>query len=89
MNAKLIESKGDVWDDIIDDSAERESLRARSFLMMEITKHIKKNKLTEENAANQMGVNIQKVSDLLNGKIGELNENTLKEMSEKVRNLKN
>jgi len=85
MKERLIKSKGDVWDDIIDDQTERKSLRAKSHLMMKITQHIETYKLSEQNAADQMEVSVEEVNNVLQGKINKLDEETLSKMNEKIR----
>lgn len=49
--------------------AEAESLRIRSALMIELTKHIQRAGLTQKEAAEQLGVSQPRISDLTRGKI--------------------
>ena len=58
-----------VWDALEDDPAERESLKIKSRMMMEIRQHLKEHKLTQTQAAKMMHVTQPRISDLINGKI--------------------
>jgi predicted XRE-type DNA-binding protein len=58
-----------VWDALEDDAAERESLKIKSRMMMEIGQHLKEHKLTQTQAAKMMHVTQPRISDLINGKI--------------------
>ena len=49
--------------------AEADSLRIRSALMIELTKHIQRAGLTQKEAAEQLGVSQPRISDLTRGKI--------------------
>lgn len=65
----MTEKFASVWDAIEDDPAERESLKIKSRLMMDIESHIKKQGMTQRQAAKKMGVSQPRVSDLVRGKI--------------------
>lgn len=58
-----------VWDAIISDPAERESCKIKSLLMMNIERHIQEQGMTQQQAADKMGVTQPRVSDLVRGKI--------------------
>jgi predicted XRE-type DNA-binding protein len=58
-----------VWDALEDDPVERESLKVKSYLMFLVGQHIKENNLTQARAAELMGVNQPRVSNLIRGKI--------------------
>jgi len=58
-----------VWDALEDDQSERESVKLKSRLMVEIARHIKSMGITQAQAAKQMGVSQPRVSDLVNGKL--------------------
>lgn len=58
-----------VWDDLEDNSVERENLKIRSALMMAIDCYIKENNLTQTQAAEIFEVTQPRISDLLKAKI--------------------
>ena len=66
MNKKRFKS---VWDAIEDTPEQAENMRLRSDLMMALQKRIAQLKLTQEQAAELLGVTQPRVSDLMRGKI--------------------
>lgn len=58
-----------VWDAIEDKPEDAENMKLRSALMMALTRHIEKTKLTQAQAAKLFGVTQPRVSDLIRGKI--------------------
>ena len=64
-----IEVFENVWDTLEDDPAIRESLKLRSQLMIELERHIKREGLTQAQAAKLFGVTQLRVSNLMRGKI--------------------
>jgi predicted XRE-type DNA-binding protein len=66
-----MKSKGfaSVWDAIEDTPQAAASMKARSTLMMELSSYIKKQGLTQVQAAALLGVSQPRVSDLMRGKI--------------------
>ena len=58
-----------VWDAIEDTPQAAASMKARSTLMMELSSYIKKQGLTQAQAATLLGVTQPRVSDLMRGKI--------------------
>lgn len=58
-----------VWDALEDDQSEREGMKLKSRLMMDIAEHLKTLGMTQAEAAKKMGVSQPRVSDLVNGKI--------------------
>jgi predicted XRE-type DNA-binding protein len=58
-----------VWDALEDDPAERESLKIKSRMVIDIEQRIKSLGLTQAQAAKLMGVSQPRVSDVVNGKI--------------------
>jgi predicted XRE-type DNA-binding protein len=58
-----------VWDAIEDTPAEAESMKARAKLMNDLIAFIKKQELTQAEAAKRLGVTQPRVSDLMRGKI--------------------
>ena len=58
-----------VWAALEDDPSERESVKLKSRLMVEIARRIKSMGITQAQAAKTMGVSQPRVSDLVNGKI--------------------
>lgn len=64
-----IEEFGDVWDAIEDTPEEAENMRLRAELMRSIDGVIKKQSLTQVEAAKRFGVTQPRISDLVRGKI--------------------
>jgi predicted XRE-type DNA-binding protein len=64
--AKVYES---VWDAIETDPVEAENLKLRSSLMLSLTRHIKREGLTQAEAARLLGVTQPRISNLIHGKI--------------------
>lgn len=64
-----IERHASVWDAIGESPAEAENLRIRSELMTELAAYIRRNGLTQSQAARQFGVTQPRISDLTRGKI--------------------
>lgn len=65
----MSETFKNVWDALEDDPAERESLKIKSWMVIDIEQRIKSLGLTQAQAAKLMGVSQPKVSDVVNGKI--------------------
>ena len=62
-------SSGNVFKDLGFSSEQSANLLVRAELMLEIEKYIKRERLTQTEAAKQLGVTQPKISNLLNGKI--------------------
>lgn len=58
-----------VWDAIEDDPATRENLKLRSGLMVALTQHIRREGMTQGQAAKRLGVTEPRISNLMRGKI--------------------
>jgi predicted XRE-type DNA-binding protein len=58
-----------VWDAIETDPVEAENLKLRSSLMLALTRHIKREDLTQAQAARLLGVTQPRISNLIHGKI--------------------
>jgi predicted XRE-type DNA-binding protein len=58
-----------VWDALESDSAKAENLKLRSALMLALTRHIKREGLTQAEAAKAFGVTQPRISNLIHGKI--------------------
>ena len=58
-----------VWDAIVDDTSEVESIKIKSKIMMTIEQHIKEQGMTQQQAAEKMGVKQPRISDLVRGKM--------------------
>ena len=69
-----------VWDAIEDDPALTENLKLRSALMMALKNHIKRQSLSQAEAANLLGVTQPRISDLMRGKIDLFGLDTLVNM---------
>jgi len=65
----MSETFTNVWDALEDDPAERESLKIKSRLVIDIEQRIKALGLTQAQAAKLMGISQPRVSDVVNGKI--------------------
>lgn len=81
MNERMIDgvkveiSAGNVFADLGFDNAEE--LKIKSGLVIEITKAIRRLKLSQEEAANRMGLTQPKVSKLLRGEFDNISERKL------------
>jgi len=64
--ARVYES---VWDAIEPDPVKAENLKLRSALMLALTRHIKREGLTQAEAAGVFGVTQPRISNLIRGKI--------------------
>lgn len=69
-----------VWDAIEDDPAQAENLKLRSAMMMALTNHIKRQGLSQAEAAEVLGVTQPRISDLMRGKIDLFGLDTLVNM---------
>ncbi len=58
-----------VWDAIEPDPVEAENLKLRSSLMLALARHIKREGLTQAEAARMFGVTQPRISNLIHGKI--------------------
>jgi len=58
-----------VWDAVEETPEQAENMKVRSQLMMILTAHIEKNKITQAQAARVFGVTQPRISDLVRGKI--------------------
>jgi predicted XRE-type DNA-binding protein len=76
-----IETFDNVWDAIEDDPAIREDLKLRSQLMIEIERHIKREKWTQAETAKRLGVTQPRISNLMRGKINSFGLDTLIRMA--------
>jgi len=61
--------ESNIFEDLGFDKAEAENLKIRSELMMQVKRYIKKNELTQKEAALRLGVDQPKISKLMAGKI--------------------
>ena len=81
---KLQKSKGTIWDDIANDSAEAAQLKIKAALFDAIRGYIKDNNLTQEEAAEQMGVQRSRIGDISRGKFEGFTIDYLVLMAERV-----
>ena len=58
-----------IWDAVEDTPGAAAHMQLRSELMMAVTEHIRKNALTQVQAARLFGITQPRVSDLIRGKI--------------------
>ena len=68
MKEKITSSSGNIFEDLGFDSAEAAILKMRSSLMNDLRLYIEKNKLTQIDAAEKLGISQSRVSDLVRGK---------------------
>ena len=66
---KVTKSSSNVFDDLGFDGAEAENLKLRAQLMRELDTFIHRNRLTQNEAAELLGIHQSRVSDLARGKI--------------------
>lgn len=80
MATRARRSSGNVYRDLGFSPEEAENLRARSDLMIQLTKIIKTRRLTQAAAAKWLGVTQPRISDLMRGKINRFSIDSLVEM---------
>lgn len=80
MAIRVRRSSGNVYRDLGFSPEEAENLRARSDLMIELTKIIKARRLTQTAAAKLLGVTQPRISDLMRGRIDRFSIDSLVEM---------
>lgn len=74
---KVIESSGNVFEDLGFEGSEAENLRLRSELMIELKRIIDARHLTQTKVAELLGIQQSRVSDLVRGKIHRFSIDTL------------
>jgi predicted XRE-type DNA-binding protein len=77
MMTKVIESSGNVFVDLGFEGPEAENLRLRSELMIELKHIIDARQLTQNQAADLLGIQQSRVSDLVRGRIDRFSIDTL------------
>ena len=80
MKVRARRSTGNVFKDLGFGEDEAENLKIRADLMIELTKLIEAQELTQTAAAELLGVSQPRVSDLMRGKIDRFSVDTLIEM---------
>lgn len=80
MAIKVRRSSSNVYRDLGFSPEEAENLRARSDLMIELTKIIKARRLTQAAAAKLLGVTQPRISDLMRGRIDRFSIDSVVEM---------
>jgi predicted XRE-type DNA-binding protein len=80
MTVRARRSSGNVFKDLGFSEDEAENLKIRADLMIELTKLIEAQKLTQAAAAKLLGVTQPRVSDLVRGKIDRFSIDSLIEM---------
>jgi len=68
-DSKMLKSSGNIFSDLGFDEVEASSLHIRSLLMLEIEHYIKRQGITQFEAARQLGITASSVDELLNGKL--------------------
>ncbi len=84
MARRITRSTGNVFEDLGFPKEEAENLRIRSDLMIEVTKRIESQGLSQEAAAKFFGVTQPRISDLVRGKIELFSIDTLVNMLAKA-----
>jgi len=80
MTVRVRHSTGNVFSDLGFAEDEAENLKIRADLMIELTKLIEAQELTQTAAAELLGVTQPRVSDLMRGKIDRFSVDSLIEM---------
>lgn len=80
MTVRVRHSTGNVFSDLGFGEDEAENLKIRADLMIELTKLIEAQELTQTAAAELLGVTQPRVSDLVRGKIDRFSVDSLIEM---------
>lgn len=75
------ETFDNVWDAIEDDPAIAENLKLRSSLMIELRRHIKREKWTQAQAAKALGITQPRISNLVHGNINAFSLDLLVKMA--------
>jgi len=75
--ANVIKSSGNVFVDLGFEGPEAENLRLRSELMIELKRIIHAQHLTQNQAAELLGIQQSRISDLVRGKINRFSIDTL------------
>jgi len=73
-----------VWDALEDDPVRQENLKLRSALMMEISKRLKDQGLTQTQAAEVLHITQPRISALLKGKINDFRLDSLVDMAHRL-----
>lgn len=74
---KVTKSSGNVFEDLGFDESEAENLKLRAQLMRELEQLIHEQRLTQNDAAELLGIQQSRVSDLVRGKIDRFSIDTL------------
>jgi len=84
MKTKITKSSGDVFQDLGFSAVEAEKLNIKSDLMSKIERYIETNGLTQEEAAERMGVSRPRISDVVRGRIDKFTIDALIDMLARV-----
>ena len=77
-------TKGSVLDDLNFSEVEAKNLKIRAALMRSLEKYITEHKLKQKEAAEVLGINQPRISDLLRGKISQFSIDQLIKMHERI-----
>ena len=69
MENEITPSSGNVFDDLGFEGGEAENLRVRAQLMAPLERYVRERRITQEEAAEELGTTQARISDLVNGKI--------------------
>lgn len=84
MGDKIIESKGDVFNDLGFSKEQSDKLVIKSYLMMQVETLIKNKGMTQDQASKLMGVSRPRISDVKRGKIDKFTIDALVDMLTKA-----
>lgn len=76
-----------VWDALFDDPGEKAVLEIKSGLMDEIRQYLKRENLTQEKAAEVLGVSQPRISDIATGKISKFTVEELQRISNEIQRI--
>ena len=84
MGNNIIESKGDVFNDLGFSKEQSDKLVIKSYLMMQVENLIKSKGMTQDQASKLMGVSRPRISDVKRGKIDKFTIDALVDMLTKA-----
>lgn len=80
----MVETFKNVWDALIKDPAERELCKLKSELMILVEQYINNNNITQDQAAELMGVTQSNISNIVRGKMNQITIDKLVKMLTRV-----
>lgn len=83
----MAEKFSNVWDALFDDPGEKAVLEIKSGLMDEIRHYLRRENLTQEKAAEVLGVSQPRISDIATGKISKFTIEELQRISNEIQRI--